>query len=131
MGKAFKRIAAALVLLSALANGLLGPMAHGHALPVPATEIAAPIATAEDAVHEDCAGHEDSQVPSHPGGHSHGKAPGKAALVCSGATACCAALAVIDLPLVVRHERVELVSAPRQLFVGLTPQVGERPPSHV
>ncbi len=135
MGKAIKRLAAVLILLAAVTNGLLGPMAHGHALAIPVAqelEIAATAVAAGEAVHADCAGHEDSsQAPSHPGGHSHGKAPGKAALVCSGATACCAALAVIEMLSVAVHERVQHIASPRLFFAGLTPPVGERPPSHV
>ena len=133
MGKGFKRLAAALVLLAAVVNGLLGPMAHGHAMPIPAAqelEVAA-VAAVDEAVHADCAGHEEDQAPTHPGGHSHGKMHGKAALVCSGATACCAALATIELPSVVSHDRVQHIVSPRLFFAGLTPPVGERPPSHV
>lgn len=132
MSKGFKRLATVLVLLAAVVNGLLGPMAHGHASANPGAqdvEITAVSANGE-AAHADCAGHEDSQTPAQPGGHSHGK-PGKAAMVCSGATACCAALTATELPSVVVHDRAQHIVSPRLFFIGLTPPVGERPPSHV
>jgi hypothetical protein len=127
MGRVFKLTAALLLLLASIVNGVFGPLAHGHILPpAGATEVAVTLEPAPGTEqHAGCAGHEDSQGPA-----GHGPAaPGKNALMCSGATACCAAMAVVELPMVINRERVEPIVVPRPVLAGLTPPVGERPPS--
>jgi hypothetical protein len=127
MGRTFKRLAAMLLLIAALTNGVFGPLAHGHALAGATTVPDSQIAASTHAEHAGC--HEqDTDDPAQPG-HPLGKHPGNSGLLCSGSTACCAAIAALDLPLVERGDRVEPAIPLRPVLVGLTPPVGERPPS--
>jgi len=121
-----------LLLAAALTNGLFGPLTHGHALAGTPTAPDSQIAANTHAEHAGC--HEqdaNADDPAHPGHPPGGKHPGNSGLLCSGSAACCAAIAVLDLPLVERRDRVEPAIALRPALVGLTPPVGERPPSRV
>lgn len=129
-----RRIAAALLILAALINGLAGPWAHGHAFAgVPASTQEAPLQAAQltvgdQAQHTDCdaAEHEAAQQPHQPGGHPHGKASGDA--ICSGALTCCGAIVLYDLPIVTTDRQFEAWAMLPLSLNGLTPPVGERPP---
>ena len=122
MGLRLKYAAAILLLVAALTNGLLGPLVHGHAI----TD--AGIATEKTVAHAQHAGCHDAE----PGDETPNAADhsGKAGLLCSGSFACCAAVAVLDLILVESRDRVAPTVSLRPALVGLTPPVGERPPSH-
>jgi hypothetical protein len=130
MSRGFKRWAAVLLLLAALTNGLFGPMAHGHMTAGTAQghERLADVPTGANASHTDC--HAEEPNDDDPG-HSGVKHPGNAGMLCSGSAACCAAVAVLELPTVHHRERVAPRDYLRPALAGLSPPVGERPPSHV
>lgn len=123
------------VLIAALVNGLTAPLAHGHVLVgppahgVPSDDTVQTLIDTELEQADECKGaHEDSQATPDHGDRSHGKAPGKMQLICSGGGSCCAAVAIPDLPVMVNTGRIgTFVGLPLSL-VGLTPPVGERPP---
>jgi hypothetical protein len=128
MVKAFRRITAIFVLIAALSNGLLGPLAHGHgmtaAVQLPEAQVSAQVSPTS---HGGCHAHEaeDEDLPAKPG---NGK---NAGLLCSGSAACCAAVAVLDLPAINHRARVAPQDYLRPVLTGLSPPVGDRPPSHV
>jgi len=130
MVRGVRRFAALLLLIAAMTNGLLGPLAHGHAM---AGAVSAPDAAVEvqgkPDVHAGCQATE-SEDAGRPAGHSGTELPGSLGLLCSGASACCAALATLDLPIGEDRERIEPVESLRPVLAGLSPPVGERPPSH-
>lgn len=133
MHRLLKRLAVTFLLLGALANGLAGPWAHGHAadgVPGPVQEMASQAVqiAADEAEHLDCnaAEHESAQLPQHPGGHSHGKAASDG--ICSGALSCCGAVAAYGLPDVAADGRTAARAVLPPTLCGMTPPVGERPP---
>jgi hypothetical protein len=136
MGSMSKRLAVLLLLIAALTNGLFGPLAHGHAVADAGGRDAPQIAAAADpngeALHAACHGTEPADEDASPGGgHAGGKHPAKSGLLCSGSAACCAAVAVVELPIVEQRERVAPGFSLRPVLIGLTPPVGERPPSRL
>lgn len=127
MGLRLKYAAAILLLVAALTNGLLGPLVHGHAITDTWPAGHAGIATEQTAAHAQHAGCHDAEPGDetpNAAGHS-----GKAGLLCSGSFACCAAVAVLDLVVIENRDRVAPTVSLRPALVGLTPPVGERPPS--
>lgn len=130
MSRGFKHFAAVSLLVAALTNGLFGPLAHGH------------MAAGAAQGHEQLTGAPANASASHAGchaeepdhedvGHSGAKHPGNSGMLCSGSAACCAAVAVLDLPMISHRERVAPRDYLRPALAGLTPPVGERPPSRV
>lgn len=136
MGKRAKPLAVLLLLAAALTNGLFGPLAHGHAkaalLESGDPQIAAAAEPNSEALHTSChAAEPDGETAPHPRDHDGGKHPENSGLLCGGSAACCAAVAVVELPIIEHRDRVAPGFSARLVLIGLTPSVGERPPSRV
>lgn len=126
-----RRIAVTLLIVAALANGLAGPWAHGHALAATAgaeepTQTAAAVLT-DHAVHAGCAAESDDATQPLPHGqHSNHKGAGD--VMCSGALTCCGAIVLVEFPVVMGDRGIETWASLPPTPTGLTPPVGERPP---
>jgi hypothetical protein len=130
MSRGFKRCAAVLLLVAALTNGLFGPMAHGHMVAGAAQGDEQRASASVDASmsHGSCHAEEPDDEGTAPPGAKH---PGNSGMLCSGSSACCAAVAVLELPTIHYRERVTPRDSLRPVLAGLSPPVGERPPSPV
>ena len=129
MSRGFKRFFAVLLLVAAFNNGLFGPLAHSHmagAAPQNPHESNDTL-TGATAAHAGC----HAEEPDDDGDQPRAKHPSTSGMLCSGSAACCAAVAVIELPIIPYRERVGPEDYLRPGLAGLSPPVGERPPSQV